>query len=157
VWVSAFGPKALEVAARIGDGFVTTSPDADVVASFDEQSGGGKPKLGLLKVCWGEDADVARKLAFEIWPTSGVPGELSQELRTPKLFEQASSTVTEEEATEHLPCGPEVGAYVEAFRTFADAGITEVTVHQVGPDQAGFLRFWERELAPALGEAGLTR
>ncbi|HEY1117720.1 MAG TPA: TIGR03557 family F420-dependent LLM class oxidoreductase, partial [Acidimicrobiales bacterium] len=31
IFVSAFGPKAAEVAARIGDGYIGTSPDADLV------------------------------------------------------------------------------------------------------------------------------
>ena len=28
--------------------------------------------------------------------------------------------------------------------------------HQIGPDQDGFFRFWERELGPALRERGLS-
>ena len=34
VMVSAFGPQAAEVAARIGDGFVTTSPDKEIVDHY---------------------------------------------------------------------------------------------------------------------------
>jgi hypothetical protein len=33
---------------------------------------------------------------------------------------------------------------------FAAAGFSRVYVHQVGPDQAGFLRFWEHEVRPLL-------
>ena len=33
----------------------------------------------------------------------------------------------------------------------AEAGYDHVCVHQVGPDQAGFLRFYEREVLPKLG------
>jgi len=39
---------------------------------------------------------------------------------------------------------------------FDDAGFTHVYLQQVGPDQAGFLGFWEGELRPALRERGLT-
>ncbi len=157
VWVSAFGPKAADVAARIGDGLVVTSPDADTIHRFDDRSAGGRPKLGLLKVCWGRDAAACRQLAYEIWPTSGVPGELSQELRTPALFEQAASTVTLAQATEAMPAGPDVEPYLDAVRQYAKAGITEVTIHQVGDDQAGFLEFWVHELAPVLRDHGLLR
>src|ERR671920_2048319 len=31
ILVSGFGPKAIEVAARIGDGFCTTSPEAEAI------------------------------------------------------------------------------------------------------------------------------
>jgi hypothetical protein len=29
-----------------------------------------------------------------------------------------------------------------------DAGYTQVYVHQIGPDQEGFFRFYEREILP---------
>ena len=34
VYISAFGPKAIEVAARIGEGYVSTMPDAEMVQQF---------------------------------------------------------------------------------------------------------------------------
>jgi G6PDH family F420-dependent oxidoreductase len=44
VYVSAFGAKAAEVAARIGDGLVSTKPSPDVIRDFVEAGGSG-PKL----------------------------------------------------------------------------------------------------------------
>jgi G6PDH family F420-dependent oxidoreductase len=157
IWMSAFGPKATEVASRIADGLVVTGPDAETIQGFDAGSGGGRPKLGLLKLCWGRDAAACRRLAYEIWPTSGVPGEQSKELRTPKLFEQASSTVSDEQDPEGMPAGPDVEPFVDAIRSYAKAGITEIALHQIGDDQAGFLEFWVADLAPALASAGLLR
>ncbi len=145
VIVSAFGPKALEVAARIGDGWMTTHPDAEMAERYQE-SGGTGPALGALKVCWGPDEADARKLAYELWPTSGIPGQLSQDLPTPAHFEQAASIVTEEAATEGVPYGPDPERYVAAVRSYAEAGFDEVAITQIGPDQDGFLEFYEREL-----------
>jgi G6PDH family F420-dependent oxidoreductase len=150
VIVSAFGPKALEVAARIGDGWMTTHPDAEMAERYQE-SGGTGPALGALKVCWGPDEADARKLAYELWPTSGIPGQLSQDLPTPAHFEQAASIVTEEAATEGVPYGPDPERYVEAVRSYAEAGFDEVAITQIGPDQDGFLEFYERELRGRLG------
>jgi G6PDH family F420-dependent oxidoreductase len=150
VIVSAFGPKALEVAARIGDGWMTTHPDAEMAERYQE-SGGTGPALGALKVCWGPDEADARKLAYERWPTSGIPGQLSQDLPTPAHFEQAASIVTEEAATEGVPYGPDPERYVEAVRSYAEAGFDEVAITQIGPDQDGFLEFYERELRGRLG------
>ena len=56
VYVSAFGPKALEVAARIGDGWCTTSDDADEVARFKELSGGKVAQAGC-KAAWADTVD----------------------------------------------------------------------------------------------------
>jgi G6PDH family F420-dependent oxidoreductase len=145
VFVSAFGPKALEVAARVGDGWMTTGPDADMLEQY-RTSGGTGPALGALKVCWGHDEADARKLAYELWPTSGVPGQLSQDLPTPAHFEQAASIVTEELATDGVPCGPDPQRYLEAVRSYVEAGFDEVAFTQIGPDQDGFLDFYQREL-----------
>jgi len=151
VMVSAFGPKAATVAARIGDGMVTTSPDADTIGVFNDAGGRGKPVQAMVKVCWHEDESQAKKLAYELWPTSGLTGELGQELPTPRMFEQACEMVTEEMATKGRALGPDPERYVKSVREHLDAGVTEVYVQQIGPDQDGFLRFWWDEVAPRLG------
>jgi len=147
--ISAFGPKALALAARIGDGLVTVSPDAEAVASYRRQGGRG-PAVAALKLCWAEDEAAARKLAFDLWPNSGVPGELSQELPMPAHFEQASQNVTEDMVAEGITCGPDPERHAAAIRPYLDAGYDEVYVNQVGKDQAGFFDFWQRELRPRL-------
>jgi coenzyme F420-dependent glucose-6-phosphate dehydrogenase len=149
IYVSAFGPKAMEVAARCGDGVVSTRPDRELLQKFD-QLGGRGPKFGQIKVCWADREDDARKLAFEKWPTSGLSGELSQELPTPKHFEQAVSPLREDQVVSSFALGPDPKSYLESLRQYADAGYDTVFVTQIGPDQEGFLAFYERELRPAL-------
>src|SRR5947209_11142600 len=53
ILVSGFGPKAIELAARIGDGFCTVGPDADAVSQFKAAAKPGAVIQGGLKVCWG--------------------------------------------------------------------------------------------------------
>jgi G6PDH family F420-dependent oxidoreductase len=150
VMVSAFGPKAAEVAGRIGDGLVNTSPDKDIVTTFNDSGGKGKPALAMVKMCWHQDEQQAKKLVYELWPSSGLSGELAQELPTPRMFEQASAMVTEDMAAKGKALGPDPEAYVKSVEQYLDAGFTEVYVQQVGPDQDGFLRFWFDEVAPRL-------
>ena len=52
---------------------------------------------------------------------------------------------------EQIPCGPDPEHHVAQIRAFLDAGYDEVYVSQIGPDQEGFLRFYEREVLPQLG------
>ena len=49
--VSGFGPKAIELAARIGDGYCTVGPDADSVEQFRAAARDGAVLQGGLKVC----------------------------------------------------------------------------------------------------------
>ena len=77
VLVSGFGPKAIDVAARIGDGFVTTTPDADAIGRY--RSGGGTgPVHAGTKVCFMADEDRARATAHRLWPNEALPGELAR-------------------------------------------------------------------------------
>jgi hypothetical protein len=72
--------------------------------------------------------------------------QLSQELPLPRHFEQAAETVSEDDVAETVVCGSDLDRYLEAIGEFEQAGYDHVYLHQVGRDQAGFLRFAEREL-----------
>jgi G6PDH family F420-dependent oxidoreductase len=158
VIVSASGPKALEVAARIGDGLWGMGPQADLVKRFDQLTDGkGKPKYAQVTLCWAADEQAARKTAFEWWPTVAIKGEASQELPSPAHFEQLVGMVDEETVAQAMPCGPDPEPVVEAVQTYLDAGFDHVYFHQVGPDQEGFLRFAVDELLPRLGEGRRKR
>ena len=149
ITVSGKGPKSAELAARIGDGYVNTGPDAELVKTYKEAGGTG-PIQAMAKVCWHADAAQARKLIHRLWPNTGLPGELGQELKTPAHFEQACQLVTEEQGVGSVPHGPDPEPYVESMRRYGEAGFNEVFVHQIGNDQEGFLRFWSTEVAPRL-------
>lgn len=151
VMVSAFGRKSLDLALRLGDGLVSTKPDRELLAQFDDASG-GKPKLGQVKVCWAPSEAQAADLAYERWPTSGLSGELSQELPTPQHFEQAVSVLRKEDVVSSFPLGPDPQRHVDALVEYAEAGYDEVYVTQVGPDQAPFIEFYAREVIPAFDE-----
>lgn len=166
--VAAAGPEAAELAGRIGDGFCGTAPDETLIERFDaaarEDGGvgtaadgagpaagavrGPRPRYGQVTVCWAPSAAEARRTALEWWPNAGIPGELGQVLPQPAHFEQAAQLVTEERIAEAIACGPDPEVHLDFVRRFVAAGYDHVFLHQVGPDQEGFLRFCERELLP---------
>jgi G6PDH family F420-dependent oxidoreductase len=147
IYVSAFGPKAAQVAARVGDGLVGTQATDDIIKEFDAAGGKG-PKLAQIKVVWAERESEGEDLAFDLWPTSGLSGELSQVLPTPAHFAQAVEPVQRAEVVKKFPCGPDPDRHITAIQEYVDAGYDEVYVTQVGPHQEGFLRFYEREVLP---------
>jgi G6PDH family F420-dependent oxidoreductase len=136
VYVSGLGPKAAELAGRIGDGFVTTQPDREMLQRFRDSGGDGKPAQAGYKVCWSNDEETAVATAHRLWSTSGLPGELSQVLPSPRHFEQASALVTEQMTRDAIACGPDLDRHVRAFQPFADAGFDEVYVAQIGGAEA---------------------
>jgi G6PDH family F420-dependent oxidoreductase len=151
VHVSGFGPKATALAARIADGYVSTSPDAELVDAYRSNGGRGPASAGL-KFCWGPDERKCAELAHRLWRTSAVPGELSQELRSPAHFDQAASRVTVDDIAGTLRCGPDLDGIVDAAREYADAGFDRLYISQIGPDQQAFFDIYDKELRDRLAE-----
>src|SRR3954467_12645681 len=147
VLVSGFGPKAIEVAARVGDGYCAVMPEKEFVERY--RAGGGKGIIqGGTKVCWGPDEAECRATVHRLWPNEVLPGELAQILPTPKHFEQATELVTEEMIGESVPCGPDLDEHVAVFQEFADAGFDELYVQQIGTRHEEFFEVFGREVLP---------
>jgi coenzyme F420-dependent glucose-6-phosphate dehydrogenase len=149
IYIAAKGDKAVELAAR-NDGLISTKPDADLIKEFDSAGGRGKPKIGMVHVCYDASEDKAKKIAREWWPNSALPGELGVELALPRHFEQAAELLSEDDVCTQLTCGPDTEAHRGIIREYADAGFDHVYVHQIGPDQDGFFSFYEKEILPAV-------
>ena len=147
IMLAAAGPQAAELAASLGDGLISTAPDKELVDIFEAEES-GRPKYGQMTVCYHESEQEARKLAHKLWPIAGLPGELSQELPTPAHFEQAAQLVTEDKVAETVICGADPKRHLEMIQKYADAGFDHIYVHQVGPDQEGFLRFYQEKVMP---------
>jgi G6PDH family F420-dependent oxidoreductase len=146
ILVSGFGPKAVKLAARIGDGFATTSPD-ELIKLYRDEGGKGPVQAGT-KVCFGSDEAEARGTAYRLWPNEQLPGELAQVLPVPAHFEQASELVTEDMVAETVPCGPDLDRHLETLNEYAEAGVDELFVQQIGPNQDEFFDTWAGEIVP---------
>ena len=149
VYVSGFGPKATELAAKIGDGYVNTAPDKELVSLFKDKSG-GKPAQAGFKVCWADTEDEGVDIAHHLWANAGVPGELAQVLPSPQHFEQVSSLVTKEMTRQSSVCGPDVERHVDAFAPYAEAGYDEVYVSNMGPNYRTMLKVYGEKVLPAV-------
>jgi G6PDH family F420-dependent oxidoreductase len=149
--VSGFGPQATKLAAQIGDGFATTSPDKENIELYRSEGGKGPVHAGT-KVCFGPDEEKCRETVLRLWPNQGLPGELAQVLPTPAHFEQACELVT----AEHLssPCGPDLDKHLESLKQYQEAGVDELFVQQIGPDTDLFFEEWAPEVLPQFEQAG---
>jgi G6PDH family F420-dependent oxidoreductase len=149
ILVAASGPKSIEMAGRLGDGYIGLAPESDDVDSFKRAGGDGKPVVGQIEVCWAESEDEAVDTVHEWWPQTALSGELTYELKLPAHFEQACELVTKDDIRESpIPLGPDPDEHVAGIKQFLDAGYTHVYVHQLGPDQDGMISFYERDVLP---------
>ena len=58
--------------------------------------------------------------------------------------------MTEDAVAEAIVCGPDPERHLDAIREFDEAGFDHVYVHQVGPDQEGFFRFYQQQVVPKI-------
>ncbi|MFL5973369.1 MAG: TIGR03557 family F420-dependent LLM class oxidoreductase [Gaiellaceae bacterium] len=148
--LAAAKPLAAELAGRVADAFINTSPDSEPIKQFESAGGRGKPKYGQITGCWAATEDEGAKTACEVWPNAALGGDLTYELPLPLHFEQATQDVKPEDLAEAIPCGPDADRWLEDIRAYEQAGYTHIYFHQIGRDQEGFLRFWSEELEPKL-------
>ena len=153
ILISGFGPKSTALAARIGDGYCTVGPDGEAVGSFREDAGAGKLVAGGMKACVAANEQEARETVLRLWPNEALPGELAQILPTPAHFEQASELVSVEQASEDVPCGPDVDRHLQAIQAYADAGFDELYIQQIGGEQERFFELYAQEILPCFARA----
>lgn len=146
--VAASGDESAELAGKVGDGVISTAPDAKIIKAFEKQASEQLPKYGKLTVCWASSTSEARQTAYKYWPTAGLKGSLSQQLPLPSDFESAAQNVSEEDIAKAIICGNDPQAYLDAIQEYVDAGFDHVYLHQVGPDQEGFFDFFQQHLLP---------
>ena len=152
MYLAAGGPRSAELAGRVADGMIGVVPDHRAVEAFETAGGHGKPRLGQVHVCWAEDEAEARRTAARYWPRAALGGAALSDLARPEDFEQALSRLSgrgvEDAVADVVVCGPDPGRHVAGIARFVAAGFTEVYVHQVGPDQEGFLAFFDKQVRP---------
>lgn len=148
IYMAAGATSSAQLAGRVADGLISTAPERELIADFESAGGDGKPRYGQMTVCWAESEEQAKRTAHHYWSNAALEGGLPWELKTPKLIENAAAHVQPDDVAEQVICGPDPQRHLEKIRKYADAGFDHVYVHQIGPDQEGFFRFYEREVMP---------
>lgn len=145
------GEASCRLAGEHADAMIAVEPKAELGELFDAAGGAGKPLIGQTGLSFDRDEQTARKRAHDQfrWFLGG--WHVMAELPGPTAFDSASTTVTEDDIVEQLPCGPDTGAHVAAVKKFVEAGFTHVAVVQIGGDaQDVFFDWAASDLLPEL-------
>jgi G6PDH family F420-dependent oxidoreductase len=153
--VAAGGSRSAALAGELGAGLLTAGPDPAAVDAYLAAGGHGR-RVVQLRVCWAADEAEARRTALRWWPIDGLDPVLLGALGRPEEFAAASRPVTEDDVASRVVCGPDAARHLAALARCAGAGYTEVYVHQVGPDQLGFVDFYAREVLPRVAGGGVA-
>ncbi len=145
--------QSAAIAGELADLVIAVEPEAELLASFAEAGGTGKPSYGQVPVSFDVDEKAARKRAHEQFRWFAGGWKVNSELPGTAGFSAASSSITEDAVAEQIPCGSEVGRHLEAIEKFADAGFTHLAIVQVGGDhQTEFIDWAAEQLLPKARE-----
>lgn len=153
IGLAASGEKSCRLAGELADMLIATEPKPELVDAFERHGGGGKPRIGQLPIAYDTDRDAAVTRAHDQFRWFGGGWKVNSELPGPASFEGATQYVRPEDVAASLPCGNDVGEFVDKLRPFAEAGFTDVALVQIGGDHQGpFFDWAEKQLLPALRE-----
>jgi G6PDH family F420-dependent oxidoreductase len=152
IGVAVSGDQSIERFAPMADHLIAVEPNPDLVEKWDAATGRRESrKVGQLPISWDPVRDRAIERAHEQFRWFGGGWKVNAELPGTAGFASASQFVRPEDVAESIPCGPDVGAIVDAVGEYEKAGFTDIALVQVGDElQEEFLTFAEQELLPAL-------
>jgi G6PDH family F420-dependent oxidoreductase len=147
ILIAALERQSAQVAGCIADGLIGTAPETQLIQAFELAGGLGKPRYGKVSVCWARDEPEACRIAHSRWRTAGLDASaLDETLPDPVI--RAMTDVSETDVAQAVLCSADPARHIAILRDFAAAGYDHVYVHHVGPDQEGFLRFYQRKVLP---------
>lgn len=144
------GAQSLEVAIAKADGIMTTSLDANLTKGFKAKKASG-PRYAEVALAYAASKEEGRKLAHERFRFSAFDWSINSEVPTVEGFESASRFVRPEDLAESITAGPDPEPHIKAIRKYLDAGFDHIVLTAIGPDQAGFTKFFTKALLPELG------
>ena len=157
IYVAASGPESAELAAELSDGLISTTSGDEVIKAFEKAGGADKPRYGMIKVCWAYSQEEAKETVKDWWPTSSVSGVLHSDLPTPRHFQDVVEAMGEPKVPEDTVLGPNPNSYLKAIQTLQEKGYDHIYLHQIGPNQEGFFKFFKNELVPLLEKEELVQ
>jgi coenzyme F420-dependent glucose-6-phosphate dehydrogenase len=161
VYVSAFGPDAAQVAARLADGLWTLADPESVPDLIDAYRGacddaGREPGEIILQTgfSWAPDDDAALEGA-RVWKATQPEEYFTGDWHDPKaMFEKAEREVDDDEFKGSYIISADPDHHVERIREIEGMGATVVCLQNgSGADPLGALRTYGERVIPALGGA----
>jgi coenzyme F420-dependent glucose-6-phosphate dehydrogenase len=158
VYVSAFGPKAADVAARLGDGLWTLADPESAPELIDAykaacDDAGRDPGEIILQtgMSWAEDDDRALKGA-RVWKSTLADEYFTDDWHDPKaMFGSADREFSDEEFCEQYIVSSDPNEHAERLREVEGLGATIVCIQNAsGADPDRALAVYGGDVLPAL-------
>jgi G6PDH family F420-dependent oxidoreductase len=159
IYVATAGPLNARRTGRHADGMITVGAADEKIkmlwAKFAEgalQAGRDPhhmPKLLQIHVSWAETHAEAEANAMREWPNGGMPFP-KQDIRHPEDFANLAKLVRPEHFTNRVLISADLDEHAAHIQGFVDMGFDEVHLHNVGRNQAEFVKAFGEKVLPQL-------
>jgi len=153
IWISAFGPKAAEVAAKWGDG-IWTLPDPettpDLLKTWRDAGGEGEIVFQAL-FSWAETDDAALE-SVRKWKGAQPQEHYKDDWHEPrKMYEHGEEQMSDEELKQNAIISSDPKVHVERIRELEELGATVIVLqNNSGADPLKAIEVYGRDVLPAL-------
>jgi coenzyme F420-dependent glucose-6-phosphate dehydrogenase len=152
--VAAITAETAQWAGEWADGLITIARPIEelreVIDAFRSTAGEDSPISLQMQISFARDEELAIENAHEQWRTNIFESSVLSELPGPEHFEAAASFVRPEDLRGHVCCSADTGQHAEWIESFADLGVQQIFLHNVGKHQREFLSVFAEEVLPAL-------
>jgi G6PDH family F420-dependent oxidoreductase len=147
--IGVSGEKSASLAGALGVGIMAVEPERKIVEHW-ESAGGQGARYGEITFGYAKSKQEGLELAHKYARFGALGWKVLAEIPGVAGFEEATKYIKPEDLSENVPHGPDVKVYVEGIKKYLDAGFDHIVLMGLGPDQEGFIRFFQKQLAPHL-------
>jgi coenzyme F420-dependent glucose-6-phosphate dehydrogenase len=159
IYIASAGPLNCRRAGRYADGLITVGAADDKIkmlwGKFEEGARAeGRdpeqmPKQLQIHISWAESHDEAERNAVEEWPNGGMAFP-KQDIKNPEDFANMAKLVRPEHFTNRVLISADLDAHAAHIQNYVDMGFDEIYLHNVGRNQAEFIRIFGERVLPQL-------
>jgi coenzyme F420-dependent glucose-6-phosphate dehydrogenase len=159
IYVATAGPVNAKRTGRMADGMITVgAADAKLHELWENFNVGAReagkdptkaPKILQLHFSWARSEEQALENAMVEWPNGGMAFP-KQDIRNPEDFAAMAKLVRPENFENRMLISADLGRHIENIQHYIDLGFDEVHIHNVGIDQAEFIKVFGAEVLPHL-------
>ena len=157
LYMAGSGKEAIQTAARLTDGLITTSKPNNSSETFDifdkaAREVGKDPnkleKIGKPVISYSEDYDKAFK-SCEFWRTSKIDDAFDRDINDPRVLEKtAKEEVSDEELKKSILIVTSIEDLIKPIEDYFKAGFTQVYTHSTSPNEIEFIQEFAKKILP---------
>ncbi|MEP7082096.1 MAG: TIGR03557 family F420-dependent LLM class oxidoreductase [Chloroflexota bacterium] len=159
IYVATAGPVNAKRTGKYADGIITVGAADEKIGMLWDKFREGAKEAGKdaaamktqlqIHVSWAPTQKEAETNAITEWPNGGMPFP-KQDIKNPEDFENIAKLVRIENFKNRMLISPDLEEHTAQIQKFVDMGFDEIYLHNVGRDQAAFIKTFGEKVLPSL-------